>query len=102
MSASSTKQSQKSLKGGNLYPKMKQKEGLSYSLIRNSISNSNISKKLSPKILDSQIKTNFYDSSIYKSQIEKTTQPDMPKRKSSKNITSTSFYSMIILILYFN
>ena len=77
---------------------MKSKEGVSYSLIRNSISNPNISKKLSPKILDSQIKTNFYDNSIYKSQIEQKTKPDVPKRKSSKNITSSSFYSIDIFI----
>ena len=77
---------------------MKSKEGVSYSLIRNSISNSNISKKLSPKILDSQIKTNFYDNSIYKSQIEQKTKPDVPKRKSSKNITSSSFYSIDIFL----
>lgn len=90
MSASSTKQSQKSIKRTSLNPKS-QIEGTAHSLLRNSISNSALSKKLSPKIIDSQIKTNFYEKSIYKSQLDRKPD-DAPKRK-SKNMTSGSFYS---------
>ena len=67
-------------------------------MLRSSISNSTISKKLSPKIIDSQIKTNFYENSIYKSQIEKkVTVPsqEFQKKKSPKTDTLKSFYSII-------
>lgn len=88
LSASSTKQSQKSIKRASLYPKSTQKD--QNSLARNSISSSTVSKKVSPKILDSQINTNFYEKSIYKSQLDR--QNDEGRRR-SKNMTSASFYS---------
>ena len=104
----STKQSQKSVKRGAVFSQNKTILGkdsrLSYSLLKNSIGQSTISKKISPKILDSQIKTNFYEKSIYKSQLEKKVSSsihDQIKKKSSKAQTLKSFYSKIDNFLNF-
>jgi hypothetical protein len=72
----------------------------SHSLQKKLRKSSVISKKLSPKIIDSQIKTNFYESSIYKSQVEKkkvlTKETEYTRKKSIKNTGLNSLYSKLI------